>query len=156
MNQEPTDTPVSRPVQDAFWLARLESEGVNALITTTPALPPAFPQCLQQLNDGLYFEAHESLESIWLEAPYPMKLFYYALIKTAVGLLQIERHNANAATTQLTAALHHLAPFTPTFMAVQIDSPHLQLKDRVDLLQDGEDVSWEIMEALPKVSFQML
>ncbi len=105
MTPKPADIPASRPAHDAFWLARLESEGVNALIAGTPTPSPSFSQCLQQLNDGLYFEAHESLEAIWLEAPYPMKLFYYALIKTAVGLLQIERHNATAAKTQLTAAL---------------------------------------------------
>ena len=139
-----------------MWLARLEREGVDALIAGTPTPPPSFSQCLQQLNSQRYFEAHESLEAIWVEAAYPMKLFYYSLIKAAVGLLQIDRQNASAAATQLTSALRHLAPFTPSFMGVQTDSLHLQLKERVEMFQNGKDVIWKMMRAIPKVSFLML
>lgn len=120
-------------------------------------MPPlALAQCVHQLNDQRYFEAHESLEELWLPAPYPLKLFYYALIKLAVGLLQIERRNARATITQLQSAIQHLAPFTPAFMGIGTDSLVQQSQVRVRVLQEPEDVRWKMMDALPSLTLIML
>jgi hypothetical protein len=156
MSNEQPATPQSRPAQDAIWLARLQQEGIATILTESPTPPPSFALCLQQLNDGLYFEAHESLETIWLEAPYPLKLFYYALIKLSVGLLQLDRHNAKAARAQLIAALQYLAPFTPSFMGLQISVLIEQAQARVAVLQGSDESVWSTIDQLPAVPFTKL
>ena len=153
MNPEEEATTLSRPALDAFWLDQLQREGLGTLLPDTPTPPPAFALCIRQLNDGLYFEAHESLEGIWGEAPYPIKLFYYALIKLSVGLLQIQRHNARAARTQLSVAVQYLAPFTPVFMGLKAASLVDQSQNRLVLLQSDGRVDWSKMDGLQRVEF---
>ena len=156
MNSEDVTLPnpaMSRPALDAFWLNRLRQEGLSTLLPNTPTPTPAFVLCIQQLNDGLYFVAHESLESLWAQAPYPLKLFYYALIKLSVGLLQIERCNARAAATQLSVGLQYLDPFTPTFMGLNVASLVDQSENRLPLLQGVGRVDWPAMDGLRRVVF---
>jgi predicted metal-dependent hydrolase len=156
MNPEdatPPNPAMSRPALDAFWLDRLRQEGLSALLPNTPTHPSEFALCVQQLNDGRYFEAHESLEAIWGKAPYPMKLFYYSLIKLSVGLLQIERHNARAARTQLSVAVQYLAPFAPAFMGLKAASLVDQAENRLELLQSAGRVNWPAMDGLQRVVF---
>ena len=153
MNPEEEATTLSRPALDAFWLDRLRNEGLNTLLPNTPTPPPAFALCIQQLSDGLYFEAHESLEGIWGEAPYPLKLFYYALIKLSVGLLQLERHNGRAATTQLSVAVQYLAPFASVFMGLKAASLVDQAENRLALLRGVRRVDWPAMDRLQRVAF---
>ena len=110
--------PLPRPRADRLWLARLKGEGLVALGSQTPTLAAGFWQAVEEFNAGDYWRAHELLERIWLDTPYPMRLFYYALIKLAVGLLHLERHNAVGARRQLVVAAEFLEPFTPAFLGV--------------------------------------
>jgi predicted metal-dependent hydrolase len=150
----PAGVPTSRPALDAFWLNKLHHEGIHAFLPEAPSLSPSFTLSLQQLQQGTYFEAHESLEDLWGEASYPLKLFYYALIKVAVGLLQIERRNAKAATAQLVPAIQYLAPFTPAFLGVQTGALAQEAQDRLALLQVGESTEmWDAVQQMPPMAF---
>ena len=111
-----------RPQADRLWLERLKGEGLVALGSQTPTLAAGFWQAVEEFNAGDYWRAHELLERIWLDTPYPMRLFYYALIKLAVGLLHLERHNAVGARRQLVVAAEFLEPFTPVFLGVATDA----------------------------------
>ena len=158
MNPEqatPANTPTSRPALDALWLDRLQQKGLSPFPSDTPTPSHAFTLSLQQLNQGVYFEAHESLEDLWDEAPYPIKLFYYALIKLAVGLLQVERRNAKAAIGQLVPALQYLAPFTPTFLALQTDKVLSQARDRLAIMEGSPSNVEAALEGLPRFRFPM-
>ena len=107
-----------RPQADRLWLARLKSGGPTTLGREPPTLEAGFWQAVEEFNSGDYWRAHELLERIWLDTPYPARLFYYALIKVAVGLLHLERRNAVGARLQLVAAAEFLEPFTPAFLGV--------------------------------------
>ena len=154
--QDAPSTP--RPAQDALWLERLQQEGISTFLPDTQMPPPAFILSLQQLSQGHYWEAHESLEAIWLDTPYPLKLFYYALIKLAVGLLHLERRNQGAATSQLGPAIQYLSPFTPAFLGLQTDTLMKEAADRLALLRstDSRDTAkmWEEIENLPRMAFR--
>ena len=158
MNPEdanPDSTPTSRPALDDLWLNRLQQEGLSAFLSEYPTPSPAFTISVEQLNGGLFFEAHESLENLWSEAPYPLKLFYYALIKLAVGLLQMERRNAKPAINQLIPAIQYLAPFTPAFLGLRTDLLVQQAKARLALLRSKEgDGLWDMAGLLSSMPFQ--
>ena len=47
--------------------------------------PPELRQAIEQFNRGEFWECHETLEDVWRETLYPFRLFYHAVIKTAVG-----------------------------------------------------------------------
>ena len=101
------------------------------------------------LRAGRYWEAHESLEDLWRECPYPLRLFHYALIKVAVGLLHVERRSAPPAERQLTQAALYLEPFTPAFAALDTGTILAQVRARLKLLSvaPGDSPAWDSFEA---------
>ena len=138
---------------DALWLKRLQQEGIRAFLPQAPPPPGAFSVSLQQLNQGQYWEAHESLEAIWVDAPYPLKLFYYALIKLAVGLLHLERRNQQAAIGQLGPAIQYLKPFAPMFFRLQTDTVLTQASERLAILEGNAGGDDAALEGLPRFQF---
>lgn len=126
---------LSRPQQDALWLERLQRDGppdadaCGLAVQLTPSLA--------LLRAGRYWDAHESLEDLWRETPYPLRLFHYALIKVAVGLLHVERRSAAPAERQLAQAALYLEPFTPTFAGLDTSAVLAQVRTWLDALAGG-------------------
>ena len=161
---------VTRPQADVLWLRRLNKEGILALLPDPPEPPAEFFRGLREFNQGQYWQAYETLEGVWRETPYPLRLFYYALIKLDVGLLHLGRHNAAGARRQLVAAADFLEPFTPAFLGIptaplyQEARAWLQRLGRVGPTQasrgsrrrmQSEDSSfWEEFDRLPRVKIK--
>ena len=140
----------SRLQVDAEWLARLRRDGLAAHLPAPPETPSGLEPAVGQINEGRYWQAHETLEAVWLPAPYPLRLFYYALIKLAVGLLHLERGNAAGARQQLQAAVDFLAPFTPRFHGLRTDLLLEDARARLEAVKSGSEppcdplqVRWE-------------
>ena len=127
----------SRPQADTEWLARLRRDGLTTLLPDPPSIPGGVAKAVQQINQGHYWQAHETLEEVWLHAPYPVRLFYYALIKTAVGLLHLERGNKGGARQQLQAAVDFLEPFSPRFQGLRTDLLLEDAKSRLEATSAG-------------------
>ena len=126
---------LSRPEQDARWLERLRRGGPPG--ADYRALAIALRPSLELLRAHRYWEAHEALEDLWREAPYPLRLFHYALIKTAVGLLHVERRNLAAARRQLDQAAAYMEPFTPAYAGLDTAAVLAQVQSRLDALAGG-------------------
>ena len=139
---EGLDLPLPRPQADRLWLARLKNEGLTPLGSEPPVPAAGFWQAVEEFNAGDYWRAHETLERIWLDTAYPERLFYYALIKLAVGLLHLERHNAVGARLQLVVAAEFLEPFTPAFLGVGTDALSGVALDRLRRLGPATSTSW--------------
>ena len=101
------------------------------------------------LRTGNYWEAHESLEALWREHAYPLRLFHYALIKVAVGLLHMERRSAPPAERQLTQAALYLEPFTPAFAGLDTGTILAQVRARLQALSvaPADAPAWDSFEA---------
>ena len=127
----------SRLQVDAEWLARLRRDGLAALLPDPPPVPCGLAEAVGQINQGRYWQAHETLEAVWLPAPYPLRLFYYALIKLAVGLLHQERGNVGGARRQLQAAVDFLAPFAPRFHGLRTDLLLEDARARLEAVNAG-------------------
>ena len=82
-----------RRLLDQLWLTKLKQEGRGALRPFISIPPPALGLAISQFNQGQYWQCHETLEAIWMSEEYPLRLVYHGLIKAAVGLLHLERHN---------------------------------------------------------------
>jgi hypothetical protein len=122
---------------------------VARLVPDPPSPPPFFYQGIAEFNHGAYWQCHETLEEVWRETPYPLKLFYYALIKVAVGFEHVGRHHQRSATSQLTTALANLEPFLPTFLGVR--TAPLAHEARAWLARLAEpEARWEELDALPR------
>jgi uncharacterized protein len=76
---------------------------------TAFSIPPeALIKAAGQFNRHEFWESHETLEAVWLEAPEPYKTFLQGLIQAAAGFLHIENCNYIGAINLLTRALEKL------------------------------------------------
>lgn len=106
-----------RQALDAAWLVYL---AVAAPPTAPPKPHPLLAQGLAQLAEGHAFEAHETWEQAWRESPYPQRLFYLGLTKFAAAYAQAARGNVAGARRLLAGARAALAPFTGTYLGVDV------------------------------------
>ena len=134
----PTHPPKGqRRALDQQWLAKLHSEGRNALPNSISEPPPAFDLAIAEFNNGQYWDCHETLERLWLPEQYPLRLFYHGLIKAAVGLLHLERRNRRGAISKLTDAMYTLAPFTPETMGIDVHQLRHDIAHRLAVIQEA-------------------
>ena len=147
-----TPTKGERPALDRQWLDLIHDRGVNAFLQG-PLVPPAALQtAVQQFNEGQYWRCHETLEEIWLREGYPLRLFYQALLKSAVGLLHMERRITDrGALSKLRDARTGLEPFTSSFMGIDTANLLSEVVARIGLLEGGSVPDWADIEARGQV-----
>ena len=133
------------------WLEQLERHGLPAYLPEPPAAaPPQLYRAVYQFNDGAFWDCHETLEEVWLETPYPLRFFYHAIIKVAVGLHHMGRHNRHGARVKLSDGVRLLRIFPQDYMGVRtgrlLDDASWWL-ERVDVTGT---VDWKETDALPR------
>lgn len=146
---QPPLRPNNRHALDLQWLQHLQAEGVDRLLPDPPAPAPLFFRGIEEFNHGAYWQCHESLEEVWRETPYPLKLFYYGLIKVAVGFEHVGRHHQRSAMSQFTAAVANLEPFLPAFLGVRTAPLVAEVNAWLNRLHVPE-VPWTGLDALPR------
>lgn len=80
----------------------------HAVLPLLPEQAEAFARGAAQFNAGEFWEAHETWEPLWLQAPEPVKTFLQGLIQVAAGLVHVQRVNAKGALSKLGAGLEKL------------------------------------------------
>ena len=156
----PADLPLwpsrrQRRRADLLWLEKLESVRVAPFLDSFPDSPPApLTKAIVQFNAGLFWDCHETLECLWRATPYPLRHFYQAIIKIAVGLHHANRHNAKGARNKLTEGLRLLKPFTPIFLELNTDSLALEVQNWLCALGQGPHVDWLALDKARKPIIQ--
>ena len=85
---------------------------------------------------------------------YPLRLFYHGLIKAAVGLLHLERHNRLGASLKLKDAERTLAPFIPGLMGLDIAKLLAEIKQRLKLIESDLISMEDSIDPLPAVQIR--
>ena len=134
-----------------LWLERLEEVGVAPFLDSFPdSPPPSLTEAVSQFNAGEYWECHETLEELWRATPYPLRHFYQAVIKTAVGFHHAKRHNAKGGRNKLSEGLRLIGPFIPTLLALDTGSLAREVQDWLHALGEGPRVDWVELDKKPK------
>lgn len=140
-----------RRTLDSRWLALLHRDGLSPFLEVEPEPPQQLDLAIQEFNRGEFWACHETLERVWLPENYPVRLYYQGLIKAAVGLLHLGRHNRRGAIAKLGEAEYELAPFLPRFMAVDTLRLRRDVSERLARLQAHDRADWEAIDRLPPV-----
>lgn len=75
---------------------------------------------IEQFNRGWYFEAHETLEELWLFAPEPDRTFLQGVIQLAAAFVHLARGERTGFAKLLDAAEGRLRPFAPALHGVDV------------------------------------
>ncbi len=76
-------------------------------------LPPEFWLGIEQFNQQAFYECHDTLEALWMEAMEPEKRFYQGILQIAVACHHLENQNHRGAVMLLGEGTRRLLDYTP-------------------------------------------
>jgi len=83
---------------------------------------PRFLKGIDEFNQGMFFECHETLEEIWLEEHGEERRFYQGIIQIAAGYFKWEQGVPAGAIKLWHSGLEKLAPYTPAYLGINVES----------------------------------
>ena len=75
---------------------------------------------IEQFNDGYFFEAHETLEELWLPSPWPFRPFLQGIIQLAAGFVHLMRHEYPGAVKLLARGIEKIEVAPSDFMGIDV------------------------------------
>jgi predicted metal-dependent hydrolase len=82
--------------------------------------PAGLARGVAEFNAGRYFEAHETLEALWLAEPSDRRLLYQGLLQVGVGLYHLRRDNDRGAVNVLGYGLDRLARLPDRCLGIDV------------------------------------
>jgi predicted metal-dependent hydrolase len=83
---------------------------------------PRFLKGIDEFNEGLFFECHETLEEIWLEDHGEDRKFYQGLIQVAAGYFKLQQNVPAGALKLWRTGIDKLEPYRPAFLGIDVDA----------------------------------
>lgn len=103
-----------------------------------PGLEPQYLAYFACFNRGLFFEAHEVLEEIWLpERGRPRDLFYKGLIQLAGAFVHLTKNRPAPAAALLRLARANLRHFSPRFDSLDVAKLLVTIDEALRPLEAG-------------------
>ncbi len=99
----------------------LSSHSMDTMIIETE-WDPRFLKGMEEFNQGLFYQCHETLEEIWLEDHGDDRLFYQGIIQVAAGYFKWEQEVLIGAIKLMRAGLEKLVAYAPVHRGVNVDS----------------------------------
>jgi uncharacterized protein len=83
---------------------------------------PRFLKGIEEFNQGLFFECHETLEEIWLEENGEERRFYQGIIQIAAGYFKLQQGVPAGAIKLWHSGLEKLEPYRPVYLGINVDA----------------------------------
>lgn len=100
-----------------------------------PQDDPRFIKGIDEFNQGLFFECHETLEEIWLEEHGDDRKFYQAIIQIAAGYFKLEQGVPAGAIKLWRTGLEKLEPYRPVYLGINADALGEAVKGQLQQLE---------------------
>jgi predicted metal-dependent hydrolase len=96
---------------------------------------PRFLKGIEEFNQGLFFESHETLEEIWLEERGEDRKFFQGLIQIAAGYFKLQQGVPAGAIKLWRMGLDKLALYGPTYEGIALESLNDSVRASLELLE---------------------
>jgi len=125
---------------------------------------PAFWQGIEQFNQAEFYDCHDTLEAIWMDAIASEKNFYQGILQIAVGCYHLGNYNWRGAVTLLGEGVRRLSYFQPTYAEIdvsQLVSQSYQLLQQLQQIEPEqvkifvESLSQETSFPFPKIQMMV-
>lgn len=84
------------------------------------AVAPEFWQAVKQFNQGQFYDCHDTLEALWMEAAYPNRNFYQGILQIAVACYHLGNQNWRGAVILLGEGISRLQSYQPACAGVDV------------------------------------
>jgi uncharacterized protein len=92
---------------------------------------------IEEFNNGLYFECHETLEEIWLEDHGPDRDFYQGIIQIAAGYFKWEQDVLIGAIKLWRSGLAKLSAYPAVHLGVNLESFVQGVRDNLKQIESA-------------------
>ena len=109
---------------------------------------------IEQFNHGYFFEAHETLEELWLPSPWPIRPFLQGIIQLAAGFVHLMRHEYPGTVKLLARGIEKIEAAPSDFMGIDAKQLAAGARDAHDALVElGPERfrEWD-RRGIPKIS----
>ncbi|MFM7574164.1 MAG: DUF309 domain-containing protein [Snowella sp.] len=81
---------------------------------------PEFWQGIEQFNQEEFYDCHDTLEAIWMDAIATEKNFYQGILQIAVACYHLGNYNWRGAVTLLGEGVRRLSYFQPNYADIDV------------------------------------
>jgi uncharacterized protein len=132
--------------------------------------PQAFWQGIEEFNQEKFYNCHDTLEALWMEAAEPQKKFYQGILQIAVSCYHLSNKNWRGAVILLGDGTRKLIEYQPDYEEIDVSKLVEQSSQLLAILQQVEpekigefvrQIKWATVDAnqnrefkykLPKIS----
>lgn len=82
---------------------------------------PRLQKAIDEFNQQLFFECHETLEEIWIEEHGSDRKFYQGIIQIAAGYFKWQQGVPAGAIKLWRSGLEKIAPYEPVYLGVELE-----------------------------------
>lgn len=83
---------------------------------------PEFRQGVEQFNQRQFYDCHDTLEALWMEATEIDKTFYQGILQVAVGCYHLSNYNWRGAVILLGEGIRKLRDYEPDYLEINVTS----------------------------------
>jgi predicted metal-dependent hydrolase len=87
-----------------------------------PQDDPRFLKAIEEFNQQLFFECHETLEEIWLEEHGEDRKFYQGIIQIAAGYYKLQQGVPAGALKLWRMGIEKIEAFGPVFLGINVET----------------------------------
>jgi uncharacterized protein len=84
-------------------------------------LPEQFWQGVREFQQGQFYECHDTLEALWIEAREPNKTFFQGILQIAVACYHLSHNNWKGAVILLGEGIRRLVTYQPEYVGLDIE-----------------------------------
>jgi predicted metal-dependent hydrolase len=99
---------------------------------------PEFWQGIEQFNQEEFYDCHDTLEAIWMDAIATEKNFYQGILQIAVACYHLGNYNWRGAVTLLGEGVRRLSYFQPSYANIDVSTLVSQSYELLQQLQQIE------------------
>jgi len=92
---------------------------------------------VQQFNDGLFFESHDTLEELWTGLRGSSRDFFQGLIQVSVGFYHLTGGNRAGASSMFERSLARFSKYPPRYFGFDLDAHRTQIDAWRNRIQTG-------------------
>ena len=99
---------------------------------------PEFWQGIEQFNQEEFYDCHDTLEAIWMDAIATDKNFYQGILQIAVACYHLGNYNWRGTVTLLGEGVRRLSYFQPSYSDIDVSGLVSQSYELLQQLQQIE------------------
>jgi uncharacterized protein len=88
----------------------------------TDTIPAEFWRAVEEFNQGQFYDCHDTLEALWMEAVVPDKSFLQGVLQISVALYHLGNLNWKGAVILLGEGIRRLALYQPEYFSIDVET----------------------------------